>query len=244
VLKNKSLLAGCAVVILLTTAACGSKSTPAAASTSSPAASGAATSAPASAPMSSAAADSAAASSGPAESAPDSSGAASSAGPESSVVAASSAPVSGSDGALDATSAAWFSTLCTGQTAAAQITPKIQAAVAAATTDAEKAKAASPFLTEGGKDFTDLATALAALPAPGIPNGSEFATKQIAALKEKGNVMIAAGTGTSSGDPSKLLTFSQELTTGPATTAANALSLPAATKAAVKALPACAALSG
>ncbi|SDO20919.1 hypothetical protein SAMN04515671_0150 [Nakamurella panacisegetis] len=236
-------MAGCAALVLLATAACGSSSTAASSSSaaSSAPASSAAVSAPASAAMSS---DSAPASDVP-SSAPAGTDAASSDGAVSSDAPQSSAADSASAGAdLDAASATWFTALCTGQAKSATVSPKIKAATAGSMSDADKAKAASPFLTEGGQDFMDLASTLTSLPAPGFTGGADYATKQIGSLKEKGEVFLAAGKSTASGDTSKLISLAADQAAGPNTIALNSVQLPAGVGAAAKALPACAAVLG
>ncbi|QNK79854.1 hypothetical protein [Nakamurella sp. PAMC28650] len=193
-------------------------------------------------------------SSAPAESAPAGTGAltsgAASSGVMTSAVAGSMAPqsspaASGSaDGKLDADSAAWFSALCTGQAKPAQLASKLKAATQGSMSDADKAKAASPFLTETGKDFIEIANTLSPLPPPGFTGGADYATKQIGSLKEKGDILVAAGKATSSGDPSKLISLAADQNAGPQTTALNAVKLPAGVGTAIKALPACAAVMG
>ncbi len=195
--------------------------------------------------MSSEAVTSGAASSGAESSPVVSSGAASSAGAAGTGAPVSSPAASGSaSGTLDADSTAWFTALCTGQAKSAQISPKIKAATSGSMSDADKAKAASPFLTEGGQDFLDVATALSALPPPGFTGGADYAAKQIGSLKEKGEVFLAAGKSTQSGDTSKLVSLAADQAAGPDTIALNSVVLPAGVGAAAKALPACAAVMG
>lgn len=261
-MKRISLMAALGAAVLL--AGCSSTSGTATANTSASTASSAASSAPAvassasqsSAPSSEAA--SSAASSAPVSSGPATSGstAASAASPSSGQDTSSSktatTTVGDSSGSLDAASAAWFSTFCTGFTPVVTLGKSAGSSIAAQATNPAKAQAAIVDLYQTfGRSFTDTAAKLKDLAPPTFNGGPAFASKVVTALQTAGPVFTANAAKLKAidvtKDPSSFSTALSGLSTTMTTALGplqdlGSLKLTPQTQAAFEALPACAKL--
>ena len=145
-----------------------------------------------------------------------------------------------STGTLDDATTTWFTTLCTGLEPVTAESAKI-AAASTSGTDAEKLTAVSSVFTAIAKLYGDTGTALTALPAPGIPGGTEYAQKSIAAFGELADTFTAAATSAAAGDNSKVASLQSDLSSGPAAKDFATLTVTPQTKASINKIPACAA---
>lgn len=262
-MKRISLMAALGAAVLL--AGCSSTSGTATANTSASTASSApavaSSASQSSAPSSeaaSSAASSAPVSSGPVSSGPATSGstAASAASPSSGQDTSSSktatTTVGDSSGSLDAASAAWFSTFCTGFTPVVTLGKSAGSSIAAQATNPAKAQAAIVDLYQTfGRSFTDTAAKLKDLAPPTFNGGPAFASKVVTALQTAGPVFTANAAKLKAidvtKDPSSFSTALSGLSTTMTTALGplqdlGSLKLTPQTQAAFEALPACAKL--
>jgi hypothetical protein len=261
-MKRISLMAALGAAVLL--AGCSSTSGTATANTSASTASSApavaSSASQSSAPSSEAA--SSAASSAPASSAPVSSGpatsgstaasAASPSGQDTSSSKTAATTVGDSSGSLDAASAAWFSTFCTGFTPVVTLGKSAGSSIAAQATNPAKAQAAIVDLYQTfGRSFTDTAAKLKDLAPPTFNGGPAFASKVVTALQTAGPVFTANAAKLKAidvtKDPSSFSTALSGLSTTMTTALGplqdlGSLKLTPQTQAAFEALPACAKL--
>jgi hypothetical protein len=261
-MKRISLMAALGAAVLL--AGCSSTSGTATANTSASTASSApavaSSASQSSAPSSEAA--SSAASSAPASSAPVSSGpatsgstaasAASPSGQDTSSSKTAATTVGDSSGSLDAASAAWFSTFCTGFTPVVTLGKSAGSSIAAQATNPAKAQGAIVDLYQTfGRSFTDTAAKLKDLAPPTFNGGPAFASKVVTALQTAGPVFTANAAKLKAidvtKDPSSFSTALSGLSTTMTTALGplqdlGSLKLTPQTQAAFEALPACAKL--